>query len=186
MEKARDLILATYPELLRQALRQCTARSKEVLDAAPLPPGMVVPENTPRSRLNVYGVIPPDLNETERKFVTMLDADTTGVVLWWHRNEPKKPWSIRIVQANGVPYFPDFVIGVKDRHRHDGILLVETKGRHILHHEREKVLAEHRIYGCPVMVTLRENGQFMIVQYISARDAVEEDRVFRIEGMAQY
>jgi len=186
LEKARDLILATYPELLRQALRQCTARSKDVLDAAPLPTEMVVPDNTPRSRLNVYGVIPPDLNETERKFVTMLDADTSGVVLWWHRNEPKKPWSIRIVQANGVPYFPDFVIGVKDRHRHDGILLVETKGHHILHHEREKVLAEHKVYGSPIMVTLRENGKFMIVQYIPARDAVEEDRVFRIEGMARY
>jgi type III restriction enzyme len=73
-----------------------------------------------------------DLNDTERQFAEMLDADTSSTVVWWHRNEPRKPWSVGIVMPGGDRYFPDFIVGVNDRHNGDGVLLVETKGGHIL------------------------------------------------------
>lgn len=70
--------------------------------------------------------MPPELNEHERKFAELLDADTSGTVLWWHRNEPRKPWSIGIVLPDGGRYFPDFAVGVSGRARGADVLLLET------------------------------------------------------------
>lgn len=188
LARALNLILATYPHWVRQAARGCAARFKEVLDAAALPTQVEAAADAARSRFNVYGVMPADLNEHERRFAQMLDADTTGAVAWWHRNEPRKPWSIGIVLPDGDRYFPDFAVGVNGRTRGEGVLLVEIKGGHILQggETLEKAAAEHKAYGGPLMLTRKEDGKFWIVRYIDRTHTVEVDQVFRVENMAQY
>ena len=188
LRRALNLILAIYPRLVRDAARASAALNKEIIETAPLPEHLEMAAGTPRSRLNVYGVMLPDLNETERKFAELLDADTTGTVLWWHRNEPRKPWSIGIVLPDGDRYFPDFAVGVKDRLRGSGVLLLETKGGHLLNSDEtvEKAVAVHKIYGPPVMLKRRDDGSFWIVRYIASRHRVEEDQALRVENMAQY
>ncbi|KAB2931425.1 MAG: DNA/RNA helicase [Candidatus Contendobacter sp.] len=188
LRRALNLILATFPHLLRDAARTCAARNKEIVEAAPLPDSVEMAAGVQRSRLNVYGVMPPDLNEHERQFAELLDADAAGTVLWWHRNEPRKPWSIGIVLPDGDRYFPDFAVGVNGRARGGGVLLVEIKGGHLLQSEEtlEKAVAAHQIYGPPVMLTRRDDGSFWIVRYIENKNRVEEDQAFRVENMAQY
>jgi hypothetical protein len=188
LRDALNLILVNYPKLVRDAARASAALNKEIVETAPLPESMEMVPDARRSRLNIYGVMPPDLNENERKFVELLDADTTGTVLWWHRNEPRKPWSIGIVLPDGDRYFPDFAVGVKDRTRGGGVLLLETKGGYLLNSDEtlEKVVAAHKTYGAPVMLKRRDDGSFWIVRHIESRNRVEEDQAFRVENMAQY
>lgn len=185
LRRALNLILAIFPHLVRDAVRICAARAKETLEAALLPSTVEMPPGAQRSLRNIYGVMPQDLNTHERQFAELLDADSSTTVRWWHRNEPRKPHSIGIVLPDGDRYFPDFAVGVTGRTHHE-VLLVEIKGQHILHYEREKVLAEHKAYGSPVMLTRSDDSQFWIVRYIKHTDQVEKDQVFRVEHIAQY
>jgi len=188
LRDALNVILAHYPKLVRDAARSSAALNKEIVETAPLPEQVEMAPGAQRSRLNVYGIMPPELNEHERKFAELLDADTSGTVLWWHRNEPRKPWSIGIVLPDGDRYFPDFAVGVKNRTRGGGILLLETKGGHLLNSDEtlEKIAAAHKTYGAPVMLTQRDDGSFWIVRHIATSNHVEEDQAFRVENMAQY
>jgi len=188
LRRALNLILTAYPKLVRDAARTCAARGKEIAETALLPESVELALDAQRSRRNVYGVMPPDLNEPERKFAELLDADPSGAVLWWHRNEPRKPWSIGIVLPDGDRYFPDFAIGVKERLHGGGVLLVEIKGGHLLNSDEtlEKIIAEHKLYGSPVMLTRRDDGSFWMVRYIESRNRIEEDQAFRVGHMARY
>ena len=98
------------------------------------------------------------MQESARKY-----PDYTITVDWWHRNEPRKPWAVGIVMPDGDRYFPDFVVGVNDRHHNDGVLLVETKGAHIINYGEplEKINAEHKHYGKPLMLTRQDDGRFL-------------------------
>ena len=188
LRQALHLILATYPHLLRDAERASLANCKEVVETASLPSAVEITQGALFSRLNVYGVMPRDLNEHECKFAELLDADTSGTVLWWHRNEPRKPWSVALVLPGGERYFPDFIIGVKDRKKADGLLLAEIKRDFILNNDDtlEKARAEHKIYGAPLLLTQKTNGQFWIARYIAMTNRVELDQAFRVEHLGQY
>jgi hypothetical protein len=188
LARALNLILATFPHLVRDASRLCAARFKQVFDTDFLPSFIEAPDCISRSRLNVYGVMPQDLNNTERRFAEMLDADTSDTLAWWHRNESRKPWSVGIVMPDGDRYFPDFIVGVNDRHYNDGLLLVETKGSHIINYgdTLEKINTEHKQYGKPLMLTQQEDGRFWMMRYIESTKKIEPDQVFRVENMGQY
>ncbi len=188
LARALNLILATFPNLVRDATRVCSANFKQLADAAFLPGFVDAPDCVERSRLNVYGVMPQDLNDTERRFARMLDADTSNTVAWWHRNEPRKPWSVGIVMPGGERYFPDFIVGVHGRHQYDGLLLVEIKGGHIVNSDDtlEKINAEHKQYGKPLMLTMHDDGRLWIMRYIESARKAEQDQVFRVENMGQY
>lgn len=188
LARALNLILATFPRLVRDASRACAARFKQVFDTDVLPSFIEAPDCISRSRLNGYGVMPQDLNDTERRFAEMLDADISSTVAWWHRNEPRKPWSVGIVMPDGDRYFPDFIVGVNDRHHGDGVLLVETKGGHIINYGEtlEKINAEHKQYGKPLMLTRQDDGRFWMMRYIESTRKIEPDQVFRVENMGQY
>ena len=88
----------------------------------------------------------------------------------------------------GDRYFPDFIVGVNDRHQGDGVLLVEIKGGHILNCKGtlEKIDAEHKQYGKPWMLTQQDDGRFWIMRYIESARKIEQDQVFRVENMGQY
>lgn len=186
--RSLNLILATYPHLIRKAGRSCGAKYKELLDTQPLPDEIELPPGAQKSRLNIYGVMPQDLNSHERSFAGLLDADTSETVEWWFRNEPRKPWSIGLVLPTGDRYFPDFVAKIKDRVQGEGILLIEIKGNHILHNEEtsDKVMADHKIYRVPLMLVRDANGQFMTVRNNERTDRNELNQVFRIENMQEY
>ena len=188
IELALNRIMAAYPHLIRTAARTCAARFKEVFDAASLPDFVELPSGVKKSRLNIYGVMPQDLNGPERTFADLLDADTTGTVEYWFRNEPRKPWSIGIVMPSGDRYFPDFAIKVAGRTAGSGLLLVETKGNHILNGDDtlDKILAEHKLYGVPLMLAQDAGGRFMTVKYFPNTGRNEEDQIFRIENLAGY
>jgi len=67
----------------------------------------------------------------------------------------------------------------------DGILLVETKERVYDPAAEEKVDAEHKFYGRPLMLTL-ENGRFMSVRFNPQQRRNELDRVFSLDWAAGY
>lgn len=188
LELALNRIMAAYPHLIRTAARTCSAKFKETFDAAPLPEFVELPAGVKKSRLNVYGVMPQDLNGPERAFADVLDADTSGTVEYWFRNEPRRPWSIGIVMPSGDRYFPDFAIKVAGRTAGNGLMLVETKGNHILNGDNtvDKVLAQHKLYGMPLMLVQDAGGRFMTVKHFPNTGRNEEDQIFRIENLAGY
>ncbi|SRR6266568_803776 len=145
-----DLVLIRNNRLIAEAVKRCRAAqlfTEEVLLAQ---------EATSELRLepsksNIYGVFPLDLNSDERRFAELLDIDDN--VLWWHRNLPQQPDSVGLYGWSlGKGFFPDFVIGIRDRNMGNGVALVEMKGPHLQHYERAKASARHKEYGLAVMV----------------------------------
>ncbi|MEW5903331.1 MAG: DEAD/DEAH box helicase family protein [Pseudomonadota bacterium] len=187
IRRALNLILVSFPNILKRAAMECAANYAEVVDCAKLPEFLELPASCRTSRLNIYGVFPDDLNKDEADFGMLLDTDTTNIVEWWHRNDRSKPWSIALVLPNGSLYHPDFVVKVRGRTKSDGLLLLETKGPHLLNYDDTllKIHASHKTYGRPLMITL-ENGRWMTVRHNDRNGKNEIDSVFRIEGMTEY
>ncbi len=131
--------------------------------------------------------MPSDLNHDELAFAEMLDSDLSGTVEWWHRNEPRKPWSVGLILPNGAQYFPDFVVKVKDRNAGDSLLLAEMKGDHLLNtgDTLDKVLASHQLYKRPVMLLCEDGGRVMTIRQ-NANGKNEPDHVFRVDLMPGY
>jgi len=187
LELVLDLILVAFPNLIRQAARECAAQYAELMDTSPLPDNIELLSGARTSRLNIYGVMPPDLNRDEIAFAEMLDSDLSGAVEWWHRNEPRKPWSIGLILPSGAQYFPDFVVKVNGRALGDGLLLAEVKGDHLLNSSDtlDKVLASHKLYKRPVMLVQEDSGRFMTIRQ-DANGKNAPDQIFRLDLMAGY
>lgn len=187
LELVLDLILVAFPNLIRQAARECAAQYAELMDTSPLPDNIELLSGARTSRLNIYGVMPPDLNRDEISFAEMLDSDLSGTVEWWHRNEPRKPWSIGLILPSGAQYFPDFVVKVNGRALGDGLLLAEVKGDHLLNSSDtlDKVLASHKLYKRPVMLVQEDSGRFMTIRQ-DANGKNAPDQIFRLDLMAGY
>jgi len=187
LELVLDLILVAFPNLIRQAARECAAQYAELMDTSPLPDNIELLSGARTSRLNIYGVMPPDLNRDEIAFAEMLDSDLSGTVEWWHRNEPRKPWSIGLILPSGAQYFPDFVVKVNGRALGDGLLLAEVKGDHLLNSSDtlDKVLASHKLYKRPVMLVQEDSGRFMTIRQ-DANGKNAPDQIFRLDLMAGY
>jgi hypothetical protein len=183
-----NMLLFIYPKLIHNAAKSYLAEYKEVLLTDELPKQIEASESIERASLNSYGIIPTDLNETERLFARLLETDTSKTVQWWHRNKDRKSHSVGIVLPNGSRYFPDFIIGINNRSKGEGMLLIEIKGGHILNSEdtQEKITAEHKIYGIPLMLTLQDDGQFWIMLLNESASKIEKDKPFRVENMGQY
>ncbi|WP_295445833.1 DEAD/DEAH box helicase family protein [uncultured Thiodictyon sp.] len=185
LERALNLIMATQPTLLRRAERECASRFKEVIDTAHWPATTEALPGAERSRLNVYGVMPDGLNRLELAFAQMLDADQSGAVAYWYRNEPHKPWSVALVLPSGAQFFPDFIVKVNGRRRGDGCVLIETKGDYLVNSPDTiaKVNAEHKFYGSALFLKQDTQGRFMTVSYFEKAGRCEEDQVFRLENL---
>ncbi len=150
---ALDDILCFHPYLLREAYKRAIAAKAVVIAAEELPSSIESESPLTASRLNVYKVHPRGMNEWEESFVESLEADDTDTVLWWHRNEPRKPWSINVLMETGQNFYPDFIIGVRDRAREDNGLLADTKEAYQRTSELPKLVAEHRTYGRVLILT---------------------------------
>lgn len=188
LRKAMNKILALRPAMLRDAVIEATKRHITVADAAHLPEEIITSSALQPSRLNVYKACPDDLNSWELAFVQELDRDTTGTVLWWHRNPPRKPYSVGIPlpgQSQQSYYWPDFIVGVNNRSRGNGILLVETK--RVLNDEEgnahAKSKVEHPEYKKPMMLYWENEARWMVVEYDPAQDKNVLERVWKASLM---
>jgi hypothetical protein len=188
LRQAMHLILVSHPKLLREAVRICCAENAELVDTAPLPEVMSWPTGCAVGRLAAYQAFPPDLNKDELAFVQLLDADMSGQIIWWHRNEPRKPWSAGLVMPDGTHYYPDFLVKVKGRKRDDGILLVEVKGEHLINsmNTPDKAVASHKLYSKPLMVMKENSGRWMTLRYNDRTGKNEPDAIFRLDALAEY
>ena len=180
-----DVILATHPELLYEAQKAAHAKHAEILDAAELPAEIVWAEPLPTSPRNVYGVIPAGLNTWEQPFAELLDRDPNNIVTWWHRNEPRQPWSVNVLMPDGRGFYPDFVIGIEGRKTEEGALLADPKLNYQRDDEAPKVLAEHRSYG-RVMILFLDGVRWMTVGYDEKAKKPVIAREFRLADAAGF
>jgi type III restriction enzyme len=85
-------------------------------------------------------------------------------------------------------FYPDFVVGIKDRTRGNGILLVETK--RVINDEegnaQVKAQAEHPDYKKVMMLYWEEKREWIVVEYDHARVKNYLDGVLRPELMVGY
>jgi len=181
-------ILALRPQALHQAFSEALARYTEVVEAEPLPPVLTSAERLEAARLNVYGVFPPDMNSWETAFARELDNDLTGTVLWWHRNPPRKPYSACLPLPGQPDFYPDFVVGVRDRRTPSGVALVEVKRiiDEVTGNPQAKARAHHPEYGKVLMVYWRDERDWMIVELDETSGRSVLDRLFRIELLRSY
>ncbi len=189
LDMALALILTQYPTLIDEAKRHCMARYKTQAAGTVLPEELISDEALVPSRLNLYRVMPPDLNEDERQFADMLDNDQSGTVEWWLRNEARKPWSVKVlVPGLREAYYPDFVVKVHGRTRGEGLLLLETKGRHILNSPDTvfKARAAHLTYQRVMMVCKDERDVWHTVINDEAGLRNILDQRFRVALLAPF
>jgi type III restriction enzyme len=130
--------------------------------------------------------MPAGLNTWEQPFAELLDRDAVNIVRWWHRNPPRKPWSIQVVLDNGRGFFPDFVIGVEGRRTEDGGLLADPKFAFEITQEKPKSYAQHPVYGRVLILSLQGGAQWMTVRYDQARDKAVLDRQFQVTDAPGY
>lgn len=181
-------ILALRPQQLKRAVSETVAQYTVTVDAADLPSEIRSDVELQPARLNLYGVFPDDLNTWERPFAEYLDNDLTGTVLWWHRNPPRKPFSVSVPLPGQPNFYPDFIVGVRGRVRGNSILLMETK-RDINDEERNalvKAQAEHPEYKKVMMLYWKDKQDWMVVEYDPTKDKNYLDRVLRPELMVAY
>ncbi|KPV58161.1 hypothetical protein QJ48_18135 [Paenibacillus sp. A3] len=181
-------ILALRPLQLKRAVSEAVAQFTESIECEPLPDYINTFEPLDPSRLNLYGVFPEDLNTWERPFAEYLDNDLSGIVKWWHRNPPRKGFSVTMPLPGQPDFYPDFIVGINGRTRGNGILLIETK-RVINDQERNalvKTQAVHPDYEKVMMVYWEEKREWQIVEYDPKTDKNFIDRVLRPEYFASY
>lgn len=157
LRRMLDTLLALHPEMLYDAQRSALAKHAMILPADPLPVVWESDEALPNSNRNLYGIMPADLNSWEEHFAQVLDHDQSCAVTWWHRNQPHKPWAVNVLLPDGRGFFPDFLVGVKDRRTPDGVLLAEPKFHFERRDEIPKADVAHATYG-KVLVLHREGG----------------------------
>ncbi len=182
-----DVLLATRPELLREAQKEALAKGAGIEDAAPLPEELQSEEPLPTSRFNVYGAMPEKMNSWEQDFTKYLDSDTSDTVLWWHRNEVHKPWSIKVLLPSGAGFFPDFIIGINHRRKDDHGLLADTKYAYDRNVERPKIDAEHPAYGRALILARRnEDHRWSIARINKQNQMAELGEPFRFSDAPHY
>lgn len=100
------------------------------------------------------------VNEEEREFIRSLERDDH--VVWWHRNPPRKPWSVRLVRSEHRNYFhPDFIVCLEYPIGQEAeVRLVETKES--TKDASRKARRTPKIYGKVLFVT-REETRLRIV-----------------------
>jgi len=159
-----DILLTQFPELLRNAQKAALAARAQIIEAKPLPDHVQSDAALTTSARNIYGVIPEHLNSWEQRFAACLDEDDSGNVLWWHRNPCRKDWSINVLLESGAGFFPDFVVGIKDRPREQHALLADTKYAYDTNKELPKLLAEHASYGRVLILAMDSARKWRIAK----------------------
>ena len=191
LEAALNSILVNNPKLLHEVEKTCAARFAYTRRTAPIPGFVTSQEPLRASFKNIYGVFPSDMNPWEVEFAKLLDNDTTGTSLWWHRNPPRKDYSVCIVRPDGGRFFPDFIVGVKGRNRTGNILLVETKHAIGSVDSQIKATVEHKEYGKALMIHWKDwndekRREAMTVTFDPQTGKNVLDSIFKCSSMPTY
>jgi hypothetical protein len=179
LDDALDLVLARHPALLRDANKR--ARMPQVEERrVDLPLAITSPNSLAASRRNAYAVMPPGLNGDERAIARMLDED--DMVLWWHRNPPRRSESVALYRwDDGAAFYPDFVVAYADRPATDHVALLEPKGPLLWGLPAEVAKASgpaHAQYGKCVFVGKRKGKPFELLRPVGNR--LEPDGAFDV------
>jgi hypothetical protein len=183
LEDALSLILATHPKTVKDAKRKCYANFVQVKQAASIPDYIKAPEPLPPSSKNLYKIFPAGLTSDEKEFATILDNDTSGTILWWHRNPDRKPYSVMIVTPDiKHDFYPDFIVGIKGRDTENSILLIEVKGEIYRNDVKSiaKARAIHKIYKKVLMVEWQDRRKWMTIINDEKNEYNITDQQFRI------
>ncbi len=150
-----ELVLVRNPNLVKDAHKRM--RAEQVQTASDhLPDTLSSDIPLEAAARNVYGVFPADMSAHEREFAEQLD--TSPEVIWWRRNPVRKPSSVALYKwADGIGFYPDFVLQIKERAEGDGVALSEVKGPHLQYYDRAKAAAVHVKYGRVFMIG-KESG----------------------------
>lgn len=176
-----ELVLVRNPNLIRQAHKRCRA-SQIQAQSFTLPRVLQSRYPLQPAKRNVYGTFPEDLSPEELRFAEMLD--TSPEVDWWHRNPPRQPGAVALYRwSNGVGFFPDFLVAVKDRKAGGGIALVEFKGPHLQQYDKEKAGASHIHYGRAFMVGAKGKGQKELRLFRLAHGELVDDGLFEVSRL---
>lgn len=181
-----NVILATHPELLRHAQKAAIAQHAEIIETGDLPEEITSDAPLAQSPRNIYQVRPEGLNGWESDFADLLDHDSGGHVLWWHRNEPRQPSSVNVLMPDGRGFYPDFIIGIEGRKTEDHALLADPKLNFAREDEAPKVLAEHRAYGRVLILARDGASRWMAVEYDEKRRTPFAAREFRLADAAGF
>lgn len=175
-----DILLVRNPNLIRNAYKRIRL-DRVMAQDVPLPATLTSEIMLDPAAKNIYGVFPEDLSDLERDLAEALD--TSEGVLWWHRNPPRKPYSVGLYRWNaGIGFFPDFVVGVVGRTEGDGVALSEVKGRQLLQYDRLKAGATHMKYGRVFMVGRETNAEpFRLWRLVG--DALVDDGIFEVQRL---
>lgn len=171
-----ELVLVRNPSLVKEAHKRMRAEQVQAT-MVHLPDTLVSETPLEPAARNVYGVFPADMSLQEREFAEQLD--TSPDVVWWHRNPVRKPSSVALYKwADGIGFFPDFVLQVKERTEGDGVALSEVKGPHLQYFDRAKAAAVHVKYGRVFMVgkELGSNGSFRFWRKVSDGNLVDDGK----------
>jgi hypothetical protein len=180
-----NALLCASPDRLYQAQKAALGEHCEVQPTdEPLPESVSAQTPLVTSRLNIYRTMPPDLNTWEQPFAEFLDRDSQNIVLWWHRNPPRKPWSVQVVLDNGKGFYPDFIIGIQGRRREDSALLADPKHGFEITDEHPKSYAIHPVYGKVLILSLQGRSQWMAVRYDDQQQKPVIDREFLLADAA--
>jgi len=188
VRKGAERLVALYPKSIKKAIKTAMNKNLVTKPAEPIPSCIENDTVLQPSRRNIYGIIPADMNSWEKAFARELDNDEDGIVLWWHRNQVRKKWAVRIPVPGFDNYYPDFIVGLHSRQKGKGILLVETKER-INDPDglaQAKTQVSHPVYGNPMMLYWKDKEEWMIVEYDENKDQNISDRVFRPNIMKTY
>ena len=176
-----ELVLVRNPNLIRQAHKRCRA-SQIQAQSFTLPRVLQSRYPLQPAKRNVYGTFPEDLSPEELRFAEMLD--TSPEVAWWHRNPPRQPGAVALYRwSNGVGFFPDFLVAVKDRKAGGGVALVEFKGPHLQQYDKEKAGASHSHYGRAFMVGAKGKGQKELRLFRLAHGELVDDGLFEVSHL---
>lgn len=175
-----ELVLVRNERLVRDAHKRLRAEQVKTV-VVHLPPAIVGSSPLTPAKRNVFGVFPEDMAPQEREFAELLD--TSAEVLWWHRNTVRKSDSVALYRwADGIGFFPDFVVGVNERSEGGGIALAEVKGPQLQQYDKAKAGAVHSTYGRVFMVgKVGATGEFRLWRL--AGEQLVDDGLFEVQRM---
>jgi hypothetical protein len=176
-----ELVLVRNPKIIRQAHKRCRA-SQIKTQPFTLSPVLQSKFRLEPAKRNVYGAFPEDLSPEELRFAEMLD--TASEVEWWHRNPPRQPGAVALYRwSNGVGFFPDFLVAIKDRKTGGGVALAEFKGPHLQQYDKEKAGASHIHYGRAFMVGVKSKGSTELRLFRLIETDLVDDGLFEVSRL---
>lgn len=187
LRRTVQLAAMREPEVLLAVIKQEQGSRVQLTQTEPIADPLFDVEALDPADKGAHGIFPTGMNKPERAFAEMLDADTSGTVMWWLRNPENVLWAARLLLPTGQRFFPDFAVGVKGRSTPDCIALVEIKddgwdGR--LHSDVNamKIRVHSRKYG-KVFWSYRGDKGFERLEFVEALNRIQPISLFDVKQM---